>query len=497
MATTTIDVRPQHHIPLGKALRLCLKGISHRLFRSLLTSMVIVLAVAFFMSLLTESAVARSVGLGIGQELQHDEIAQRLTATWFDPMTPNAAEARLARALGHPNRLAELAAVSHLPEATVEALAHDSAQDLAFSAFFADLDAGTRAALVGSRKGADIDRYLEDPQAWSGFAENLHQLFVLRPPLPLDEMRQVVERHRALEDRLAAFSAAWQADQRAMVQDSAAAGLGNSMEALRDLLEHADAAQLARFGQILGAHGFLHDDAELALVHAQLSMEARTRQVRDALVTEAAKAAWRKTFLENPPLEEKMLALGRSEVPAILGNVWSHEQLAAISRQIRTEHRRHEIAHSVAGRLGGELDEMETQPILSERQAFLMAISFVVCMVGISNAMLMAITERFREIATMKCLGATDGFILQQFLIEAAMQGLAGGVAGMIIGALLSLLKCSVEYGGYLFSYFPVAGLGIAALTCIVAGVALSTLASIYPSWMASRMAPMEAMRIE
>jgi ABC-type antimicrobial peptide transport system permease subunit len=109
----------------------------------------------------------------------------------------------------------------------------------------------------------------------------------------------------------------------------------------------------------------------------------------------------------------------------------------------------------------------------------------------------MAITERFREIATMKCLGATDGYILWQFMLEAALQGLAGGVIGMGLGFLLALGKNTVYYGGYLYDFFPVGGVIACGVISLMAGVLLASLASLYPSWSASRMAPMEAMRVE
>jgi ABC-type antimicrobial peptide transport system permease subunit len=111
--------------------------------------------------------------------------------------------------------------------------------------------------------------------------------------------------------------------------------------------------------------------------------------------------------------------------------------------------------------------------------------------------MLMAITERFREIATMKCLGATDGFILTQFLMEAGIQGAAGGALGMLIGVLFSVIKGGWLFGMHLVWYFPATGLVIAGVSCVIIGLLLATIASIYPSWVASRMAPMEAMRVE
>ena len=73
-APPTIDVRPQHKIPLGKAFALCLKGITHRLFRSLLTLTVIVLAVAFFMALLTESALTQAVAQAVTAENRESRV---------------------------------------------------------------------------------------------------------------------------------------------------------------------------------------------------------------------------------------------------------------------------------------------------------------------------------------------------------------------------------------------------------------------------------------
>lgn len=121
----------------------------------------------------------------------------------------------------------------------------------------------------------------------------------------------------------------------------------------------------------------------------------------------------------------------------------------------------------------------------------------MVCMVGISNAMLMSITERFREIATMKCLGATDSYILVQFMMEAAMQGFVGGILGVGIGFVIATLRGLSVFGSHLVLYWPGVDLAVSGLVSLVAGVFLAMLASIQPSWSASRMAPMEAMRVE
>ena len=131
------------------------------------------------------------------------------------------------------------------------------------------------------------------------------------------------------------------------------------------------------------------------------------------------------------------------------------------------------------------------------RQMALLCISFLVCMVGVANAMLMSIAERIREIATMKCLGATNRFILVQFMMEAALQGICGGALGVVVGFLAALVRNVLILGGQLFADWPMLAIGGRGIVALLTGVVLAVLASIYPAWSASRMAPMEAMRVE
>lgn len=134
---------------------------------------------------------------------------------------------------------------------------------------------------------------------------------------------------------------------------------------------------------------------------------------------------------------------------------------------------------------------------IDERTFWLIVVSFLVCVVGIANAMLMAVTERFREIATMKCIGALDQFIMTIFLIESCLQGLIGAVFGVVLGLLLAVLRCGGAFGLYTASYFPWVDVASNTLISTGAGMLLAMLAAVYPAWVASRMAPMEAMRVE
>ena len=265
---------------------------------------------------------------------------------------------------------------------------------------------------------------------------------------------------------------------------------------LNNWLCDASDDQLQQWLNLLKSHNFSTENIDLSIVKKDMLRMRARNEVNEALLTPELKKEWQATFKVKEPLKLMMNRLGSEEVTPLINKYskrpYTSEQLKGIADNVahnqhlsvlESDLRKHTVKKSGS--------------ILSGRQTFLLIISFMVCMVGIANAMLMAITERFREIATMKCLGATDSFILIQFMMEAAMQGVFGGVLGMVIGFILGILKTSVSYGLYPFYYFPLAALIICALVSLLIGIFLAVLASLYPSWAASRMAPMEAMRIE
>src|SRR5215213_5186904 len=88
---------------------------------------------------------------------------------------------------------------------------------------------------------------------------------------------------------------------------------------------------------------------------------------------------------------------------------------------------------------------------------WLVGLALLVAFVGILNAMLMSVTERFREIGTMKCLGALDSFILKLFLFESVFQGVVGTIIGVVIGLALSLASLTISYGEFAWQDVPVA----------------------------------------
>jgi len=133
----------------------------------------------------------------------------------------------------------------------------------------------------------------------------------------------------------------------------------------------------------------------------------------------------------------------------------------------------------------------------SAKDRWLVMLSMLVCAVGIVNAQLMAVTERFREIGTMKCLGALDSFVLRLFLLEAGMQGVVGSVAGALLGGLAGLAVGAARFGMAAVTHAPFADMAGSLGWAVLAGFLLSLAGVSYPALVASRMPPVAAMRAE
>ncbi|HET7800692.1 MAG TPA: ABC transporter permease [Humibacillus xanthopallidus] len=118
------------------------------------------------------------------------------------------------------------------------------------------------------------------------------------------------------------------------------------------------------------------------------------------------------------------------------------------------------------------------------------AISLLVGGIGVMNIMLVSVTERIREIGLRKALGATPRVILRQFLTEASLLGLAGGILGVGLGVIGALTLPQVL--GQPVTLSATAALGALAVSLVI-GIA----AGVYPAGRAARLAPIDALRSE
>src|SRR5665811_15210 len=131
-----------------------------------------------------------------------------------------------------------------------------------------------------------------------------------------------------------------------------------------------------------------------------------------------------------------------------------------------------------------------TDRTLTVLLAGIAAISLLVGGIGVMNIMLVSVTERIREIGLRKALGATPRAIRRQFLFEASVLGLSGGVLGVVLGVVgAEVLPHFIDQPVEILPEALFGSIGIALIIGIVAGV--------YPASRAARLAPIDALRSE
>jgi len=131
------------------------------------------------------------------------------------------------------------------------------------------------------------------------------------------------------------------------------------------------------------------------------------------------------------------------------------------------------------------------------RQNWLVVMSLLMSTVGISNSMLMAVTERYKEIGTMKCLGALDSFVVKLFFLEAGILGVVASAIGFLVGWGLVFLINLFRLGASVWSAAtPLELLGLLGQAMVI-GVVLTVVATILPAYRAAKMPPAAALRVE
>ncbi|MGI8495356.1 MAG: ABC transporter permease [Pyrinomonadaceae bacterium] len=116
-------------------------------------------------------------------------------------------------------------------------------------------------------------------------------------------------------------------------------------------------------------------------------------------------------------------------------------------------------------------------------------IALLVGAIVIMNIMLVAVTERTREIGIRKSLGARQTDILKQFLFEAALLSAIGGLIGLILAKLIGIIVSAFLIQTLIPWYAAVIAIGVSALVGILAGL--------FPAWKAARLDPIEALRAD
>jgi putative ABC transport system permease protein len=122
--------------------------------------------------------------------------------------------------------------------------------------------------------------------------------------------------------------------------------------------------------------------------------------------------------------------------------------------------------------------------------AVIAGISLIVGGIGIMNIMLASVTERTREIGIRMAIGATAAQVLTQFLFEALILSLTGGLTGIALGIGASVLLAHL-------AGWPVVVSPLAVMFAVAVAAAVGLFFGLYPAWKASRLDPIRALRAE
>ncbi len=482
-----IVVQNQVRLGPGRILALTVSGMVYRLFRSSITVVILVLAVTFLAHVLTHSLIEHRTRVLAYEELRD----ARLLGAWVNRLTEPASPQTIIANLADREqpRLAEYRRWTGREDLPVETAAdlmslHDYLNGLPESKRIV-VTAGleTDEAIRRLNNAEEMDTFIDrlqrnrlrmpmgDPQA-------LRQLMLQRVP----QLRQFVEQVR-------------QAHAKAISEVRFAMGGQPPQQWMPQMPDRAL--------NVLSTAGFTIEQQHLDRLATQAIRAEKMSRLSRALDVDAiATALVREMDVDRTEVNiDSVLgfAASRSRAEWLSGQLSEHapqadlpaDQLVSLAEAYKRQRKLEAaVGDSVPRQTTGVFD-------LPGQTRWLVALSFLVCAVGVTNAMFMSVSERFTEIATMKCLGALDGFLMVMFLFESSIQGLVGAVLGIALGVLLAALRGLVQFGLLSLEAFPWAELITASFWSLLAGLLLAVLAAVGPAWMAARLVPMEAMRID
>lgn len=126
--------------------------------------------------------------------------------------------------------------------------------------------------------------------------------------------------------------------------------------------------------------------------------------------------------------------------------------------------------------------------VLTSLLSSVAAVSLLVGGIGIMNIMLVSVTERTREIGIRLAVGASSNQVLMQFLVEAIVLSLLGGVIGIVLGL-------TIAYGGSIFMAIPFAPSGAVVALAFGFSALVGVVFGYFPARRAARLDPIEALR--
>ncbi len=523
-----ITTAEQPWLSFKRTLDITIDGIRYRLFRASVTVAIIILAVAFLMNVLAEGLIKSKINAHVTERQSINQLVYDWSARLTTPGDTESLLEELAMTKQESRLFRECRELAGMNDSELTQLCRQSKTIVLFFAFLDRLDYAKRRSLVHTAEGLAVLQWLRLPQNMESFQQALGVIHSVKCPLSQDDLNRILDDFPAMEIQLK------------RILDARARAIQMISEHLagQPLLEALSEAG-SSFGAVIRQAGFQLDPEEAALISRQ------ARAIQDVLLTES--------LLEVRLISQTTNSDGTVSSRAVQP---ARQFLAQLSNQLPSDvttldlwtalespqnarlfsERIHEMLDSSSGSAAVHLEALPPQFLravslpperfvelaesrreasalekasrligsqesvffgLDERMAWLLVISLLVCGVGITNAMMMSVTERFKEIATLKCLGALDGFIMLMFVLESSAMGLVGGCLGALSGGLIGFLRMLFSFGPGFLPAMPLGNLFMGMGASVLLGTVLAAVAAIIPSFKAARLAPMEAMRVE
>ncbi|MFZ1242790.1 MAG: ABC transporter permease [Candidatus Saccharimonas sp.] len=187
----------------------------------------------------------------------------------------------------------------------------------------------------------------------------------------------------------------------------------------------------------------------------------------------------------------KQLHQGQPQIQQINVQATSPHDITALAASVHTQlQKNHDNTDDFTVSHGSTIGQPTNQLFIALTQVLtvIAAISLVVGGIGIMNIMLVSVTERTREIGIRKAVGATNGTIAVQFIIESLAISLLGGILGYVLGYITAFALCS-------FLFFAPALNWETALTALCLSTITGVVFGLYPAIRAARKNTIESLR--
>ena len=518
-----ITIAKQPWLSFRRTAGITIDGIKYRLFRASVTVAVITLAVAFLMNILSESLIKRNVASETRERIR----ISRQVYDWSSRLTSSGSKEDLvdeiaASAPKSPQYI-EAQGFAELSNADMNSFREWAVKASSVMSFFDGLDYAKRRSMIHTAQGLGIFRRLKDADAMAVFRQALSRIKSVRFVMSMEELDALLadfDSNEAIAQRIL--------DRRVKAISKIASELEGKgiIEALCD--------SEGAFGEKVCTAGFSFPKGDnAAAIASQAQRIIRSLNLEKTIDARATDNTGDTKTVRQP--FRQLLAQQANVLPADVNTemLWKYMMGRRFAAKYLEKMKEVEAAMKGDGATveGISLPEIATEGLdaealsdlarlrvenaallraerltidagkgflgLGERLAWLLFVSMLVCGIGITNAMMMSVTERFKEIATLKCLGALDGFIMLMFVLESCVMGLVGGCIGSLLGGLIGMCRMLFSLGFRFIGAIPVGDMLVGMLASIVIGTLLAAISAVIPSYKAARLAPMEAMRVE